>query len=216
MNDKGKEFIDFPDRPKLIDFLNNQNFDIVDLHHNIGLSDLAKKSLELFGYQVSFHIVEEFDKLFKYIKTDIHNNNTNDCLRNYTKLVRDIREGPYGTVNELSQIIQNTVLNFDFGFQELNDLDELNYLCHSAKKIMKYKIISIIDDLDILFGKLSNENTEESMSPSDHKEIERTLTIIKENAAQNNEDTSFWPIFITEVTAGAGIVGAVAFALIGN
>ena len=108
MNDKGNEYKDFPDRPKLIEFLNNQNFDIADLQHNIGLSDVAKKSLEIFGYQVSFHILEEVDKFFKNIKTDLNNNkNSIDSLRNYTNLVNNIREGPHDTVDNLSQMVQN-------------------------------------------------------------------------------------------------------------
>lgn len=224
MNDKGKEYKDFPDRPKLIEFLNNQNFDIADLQHNIGLSDVAKKSLEIFGYQVSFHILEEVDKFFKNIKTDLNNNkNSIDSLRNYTNLVNNIREGPHDTVDNLSQMVQNAGLNFRFDFQKLNDLDRLNNFVgqqlknddfnHSVIKLVKYKIGDLIDDLKILFENIiSSESAEENIISSDYEEIEETLTTIREDINRNKDNNTFWPTFIGIVTAGATVVGGIALA----
>lgn len=219
MNDKGKEYKDFPDRPKLIQFLNNQNFDIVDLQHNIGLSDLAKKSLENFGFQVILHIIEEIDKFFKNIKTDLNDKDSFDCLRNYTNLVNNIKEGPCGTVDDLKQMVQNSVLNFGFDFQKLDELDKLQYFVgqqlkidnfnHSVTKILKYKIIDIIDDLERWSYKFKNESTEKNIISSDLEEIEETLTTIREDVNRNNNNNTFWPAVIGFVTAGVGLAGVV-------
>lgn len=160
-SENGNQFHDFPDRSNIIQFITDENFDIIHIDHQIGLSDSAKKTLGTFGYQIGVKIANEVQLFNDTIKNCIDNCQEIDQLNAYMNIASSIIEDPFNNVDDLSLIIQNNLPDdqFNFNFTNLKELDQMNdfigkqlkdnEFLSSTKKVIKCIMSNVIDDLKI-------------------------------------------------------------------